>query len=1086
MLIYDTYYKRRASFRLGQIASPRKNPLETMEMPKGSVYHYLGESATQVGPPEDLYIYRAVSDPIQMNVVSSYSTDFEWRGNPTVLGRNIQSDIAKYLRLHRRYRRFPEVSKIKGTPHIQLLINYANINKSYRYIQNRYSSYNAWYNKFASVLSNVNEVATKTNRQQFLIFSLPEFIPSASHLLIAEGQAVITGNLLNSFSSNESRVILELWKWLSEARTNSLFNLISPQNYDKVNIIFQDMGVWVGYRLDSLNNFRLPSKEELKAYEDDPTGKVEPNTKGILPDLLKRTFLRGLTTVTKFRNGELIEEEEEQDVLDDELDEEEDIQVLDKDASGNAVVSSLKNIKKSLDEAEASRAEKEVLSRIQSIERELEKRNEASDFISTIDGIDLEEFSNLIDEDLSALDKINERLVLNKEVVGHSTVGTGLGELTERNKNLPNTFEDGLMRIATDYAEAGLLSATDYQRFVRHSEAYKSIKMPNGQTLEEYIQIDKKDLEIDYNKPVPSVDTVNDPSLIGSTMVEFNRKYNTELLYKDIARMVLNMQFGGVAVTNMNIYKQETVLGSNYVYEVRLVPVDGEPGTVRFTIPEVSKDGTFRINGVKYRFRTQQAAQLPIKKTAPYQVALTSYYGKLFINRTQRKVNDYGSWITRYIKMEALEGTTDKIRDVETFPTFKANVKRPRIFTILAQTFKQFSVKVDALSERLSFVLDEDILKEKDPTTYNALVDEGFIPCGIVGNDFLVVNINNEFFINRKEGKEDIGTIETILDLDIRKAPIEYIEAGISGKDIPVGFMLGLEMGLEQLIVLLQPRIRRVPKGQSVKLEDDEYRLIFEDETLVFNKNDKTATLLLAGFTKFHRSLRLYTVNDFNSVAAYINVLEEHGMTSRIAASIDTLNKLFIDPIIRELLVDMNEPTHFRGLLLRCAELLVDDYVPDVKDRVRGYERFAGAVYSELIKAYRAHQFKPSRFKQPIDMAPFTVFNNISTDPAKLLVHDINPVEDAKQIDALSYTGSGGRSSRSMTKETRLYTDKDQGLVSESTVDSAKVAINNYSSAKPKLTSVRGTYEQFNLEEDGVGSLISTAASLSPYVLYDD
>ncbi len=71
----------------------------------------------------------------------------------------------------------------------------------------------------------------------------------------------------------------------------------------------------------------------------------------------------------------------------------------------------------------------------------------------------------------------------------------------------------------------------------------------------------------------------------------------------------------------------------------------------------------------------------------------------------------------------------------------------------------------------------------------------------------------------------------------------------------------------------------------------------------------------------------------------------------------DLIVDMFIDPITKEILTEMKEPTDFIGLLVRSAELLQTDWSPDETDmmhmRIKGYERMAGAVYTELGFQYQ-------------------------------------------------------------------------------------------------------------------------------------
>jgi hypothetical protein len=91
-----------------------------------------------------------------------------------------------------------------------------------------------------------------------------------------------------------------------------------------------------------------------------------------------------------------------------------------------------------------------------------------------------------------------------------------------------------------------------------------------------------------------------------------------------------------------------------------------------------------------------------------------------------------------------------------------------------------------------------------------------------------------------------------------------------------------------------------------------------------------------------------------------------------------------------------------------------------------------------------------------------------------------------KENEAVTYSGTGGRGSRSMVKSTRIYHKNDMGVISESTVDSSDVAINVFTSANPVFNSLRGTADTFEMEKHGPASLLSTSALVSPGSTKDD
>ena len=86
----------------------------------------------------------------------------------------------------------------------------------------------------------------------------------------------------------------------------------------------------------------------------------------------------------------------------------------------------------------------------------------------------------------------------------------------------------------------------------------------------------------------------------------------------------------------------------------------------------------------------------------------------------------------------------------------------------------------------------------------------------------------------------------------------------------------------------------------------------------------------------------------------------------------------------------------------------------------------------------------------------------------------------------MTYGGVGGRSSRSMTKRTRIYHKNDMGTISEATVDSGDVAINTYTSADPQFTSLRGISKRYEIGKTGATALLSSSALLAPCTDRDD
>ena len=549
--------------------------------------------------------------------------------------------------------------------------------------------------------------------------------------------------------------------------------------------------------------------------------------------------------------------------------------------------------------------------------------------------------------------------------------------------------------------------------------------------------------------------------------------------------MVVNTQKAGFAITKYEVEKVEDALSCYEQHSVRISPIEGTPSTIRFKLPVVDDEGVYKSNGISYRLRKQRS-DAPIRKISPSIVALTTYYGKTFVSRSAKKVNDYGVWLTSQVMLKGLEDSDNDITNLAPANVFDNKFKSPRAYSILATSFKSFT------SQGYDFFFDhtqrELMVDEK---LLNQLEHGGrvLIATNAIGN-YLVMDQYNAIY-EIANGVETVkGTIEAMLNIPTENAPVEFTEVKVFGKEIPVGIVLGYLIGLEKLFALLRVTPRRVPTGTRVNLQDFEYALVFSDETLIFERDNRVAALVLAGFHAFEKTIRNYSVYTFDKRGVYLSIMDTLGTGARYVREIELMDSLFIDPISLTLLQKSNEPTSFRGLLVKATQMLLTEDHPDALDmnymRIKGYERLSGAVYAEIVQSIRDHKAKGGRATAAIDLHPYAVWKRITQDPSVGLVSDINPIKNLKEQEAVTFSGTGGRSGRSMVRSTRAYHPNDMGVISESTVDSSDVGINTFLSANPQFDSLYGTSKRFEIGKSGISSLLSTSALLAPGSDRDD
>lgn len=1041
MKTYIDFYRHHGVRLISHLQAPPFSKLETLELPRGSIFHFISENPLVVGPSADEDLFKTITRPILMSHITENGDN---KGAPRKLPISAEQLIKNYHVKNRRYRRMISLDSVMRDENTLVVYNYGFIPQEYRYVRSIYAKYYEWWNIQSAVWKNINALAETTDRQHFIVCKIPNVLPGRSQLISATNH--IDQVAMKNFNSPESLTILELWKWFGEEESESVFNNLSEKAADKTNIIFIDSGKWFCFNLGLIQSWRSATKQEMAEEEDYAV-------KGYKPSEMQKIILRMFMAVTVAR-GEIVDE------------------------TNTEVVSTVI--------ATSPDAKKITSTTVTPIAATITQPN---DTINEV--VKDSSFMSKLEEDIESIEIVANK-VQNEPTPSDTSVDAFIDDI---DNSTPQELDKGILTVCDRLAENGTISALQYKNYVTLANKYKTIIAPDGKTtLDNFIKIPADTLKLEKSPTIKDIKTVPDKSMLSSSLMEFDKRYIKEVLHKDVASMVLNVQNAGIVVTEYDVERVEEVMGAYDIYTIRVSPVEGANSTFRFKLPVINDDGVWVSNAIKYRMR-KQIGQLPICKISPEAVALTSYYGKVFVRRSSKKTNDYGQWIRNNVMAYGLDDENKIITKLYPSNVFDNLFKAPRLFSTLAMGFRAFEFNPAGFNQG-TFYVNLDHTKRME--TYGKDVLKKYEKDGSVVfgtnetmTSYLVMDKNSSIYYTDEAGSlVDMGPIEHLLNLPVDKAPIDYVDLRVMGQNIPLGIILGYELGLDKLMRLLNVTPRRVPVGTRVNLDVSEYALVFNDETLVFSRDDQQAAMLLAGFNEYHRAIKNYSVYDFDKRGVYLNVLETNKIGVRYLREIDLMYQMFIDPITRDLLIEMNEPVTFRGLLMRSCEMLINDYHPDELDpafmRHKGYERIAGAVYSEIVKSIRAHNGRVGKSKQPIDLNPYAVWKNISQDPSIALVSDINPIENLKQVEAVTFNGTGGRNSRSMTKKTRLYHPNSMGTISEATVDSSDVAINVFTSADPQYTSLRGMSKRYEIGKTGATALLSTSALMSPASDRDD
>ena len=259
----------------------------------------------------------------------------------------------------------------------------------------------------------------------------------------------------------------------------------------------------------------------------------------------------------------------------------------------------------------------------------------------------------------------------------------------------------------------------------------------------------------------------------------------------------------------------------------------------------------------------------------------------------------------------------------------------------------------------------------------------------------------------------------------------------------------------------------------------------FADKVLWFNRYPLKHSLIVAGLDAY--DLSAYEMAEFESKDIYYQLLLDKGESINYLKGIDGFYELFIDNMTYSVLKSMHEPTNFRDLLIRAAELLTTkDYRPPssrANHRIRGYEQFNAVLYNEMSRqfaAYRARRGRNNKFSVNPDAIYLRIVQNASMIPSE----SPNPLQDLKEQSYMTYAGVGGRTSDSFVVEDRKYSKDDVGVISEATVDNQKVGINAQLSLDPAIVNTEGLLGETT--DPQPANIFSIYALAFPFATHDD
>lgn len=993
---------------------------ESFSFPKRSIYHFVSMDPMVKGPSDN--------DPHITNIEKKMSVEHVRElvivaGTPTVQGINLQNEIDTWHRTKKRFRKTRDTLVETTNDNVPAIFNYSFAQHLYRYTRSIFTDRYKWMNLWATVFDKIRN-CQENQRSHFVFIPLPTHLPSMAKMSNALGKPETS--FLQLMRTSDEWMIFDLWCWLDrENRSQTLLGRIPEDMLGRVDLVFEDAGRFMCLNLGLLDAWlEKPDRSEKSLQEFKSQ------------DLQKR-LLRGFMSLMEYRRGNLTVQEI---TSEDFADPPEGLSVPPIPSEGEANVS---------DNESASDRAKDVLENM--------------------------------DQDLVALEAIENRMI------AREPADNPLGGLNEQAQIdvVPQNVDEALLMKLDELVDSGLITASNYRSLTKAIDKAAVAPSPYdpSKTAREYANVLPEETTIKEVSKVKDDPTIIDKSMLDASLKDVDRVYIEQFLNRDKVAMVQAIQKGGNIVTDHKVTVIEDAIGKFEAHEIKLLPLEGLPSPIRLKVAMIDPDNRIRTGNTAYVMRRQRV-DLPIRKITPYTVALSSYFGKNFVNRTEKSAYDYSKYLVREVNMN-LVSEQPTITNIQTGDVFNHLVSLPRAYTALSRFWRGFQCKdvnfhFDYNNQALYFSAERIAQVE-------AL---GMVMVGVKGDAHYALDMDNTLYLVTQGNAEPVSSLEEFLDLRLGKKPVEFCECKFLGKAIPVGVVLGYYHGLSGLIKLLGVHPRQVPTGQRVNLQPNEWSLVFDDMTLVFSQDDRLATMVLGGLQQVDTILRKYTLAHFDDRAVYFNCVESLGLNARYVREFDMLDTYFVDPITERVLKKMKEPTAYRELVLRsCSLLLTDQHKrsgDNSEQRYRGAERIAGAIYTSMITGLREHAAMINRRNARVSVHPYAAWEGVMGDNSIVQSKDINPIQNMKENEAVTFMGVGGRSERAITRSNRYYDNSDKGVISEAGVDSKLTGVNVFTSASPRFSDLEGMVHPSLDSKTPMTSLLSSTAMVSPAIIKDD
>lgn len=641
------------------------------------------------------------------------------------------------------------------------------------------------------------------------------------------------------------------------------------------------------------------------------------------------------------------------------------------------------------------------------------------------------------------------------------------------------------------------LTTAQKNRAKKMSEQYKNIKINDVPLVDIITQVPPDTVSnnsLDFLK-----DRVPDPSMVKSAVQSFDHDYINNYMQKDLITNLVSFNAHGMFLKEIETKDISDDLDEMITYKVKYEDVHHKDHTIKFTIPKIDENGYCMVNGSKKILKKQRVV-VPICKISNTRVTLNSDYNKFLVERNTAVANSLIGYVNKVLKA-AEPNTVIAIMNSMSFQ----KETLPYDYTAIASKYIKIITRKSAIVnfyfnyyERYNWLKDEmnlsltaiDAIKaieeETNSVFFGISVKERTAMFMFTTGEVKIFNYMDETLVEKDICFTDL--LCDLLEVSVTRLS-EWTDFKLLNKSVPVAFALCYEYGLNYMLQYTKTKYEIHPRRKRIATRTSDVIINFADVKLVIPRAPLVNSLIFAGLNYFN--LSKVEIDAMNSKDIYFELLQSKRISPHNLKGIDDYFRLFVDPITKDVLFRMNEPTDPKDLLIRATQLLsTEDHLDPSSEanyRYRSCERFNSAVYKSIARAYVTYKNKAIGASNKMSISEYEVKQLLIQDQLMENADVINPINDIKYKSSYSHSGFGGRQSvDTFVLDDRQYPEDGVGSMSEATVDNMKTGYVASLTVDPVLANIRGMPKEVKTDDLEPAQMLSISSMLVPCVTNDD